>query len=314
MTTAQISIAATAVASPGASLRQVTLLSLDYFLRYVDQVRGGFGGDPIKGLIFVALVQGNIGHIDRDKDQFGRWSDVDAVPPDELRRPIRILPLADSLRLPRESVRRKMQQLAADGFVVKTPRGFIAPQAVLSRPGNVRALAENVSKLGDLMDGLAALGAAGLTPEMRGFRAAANHHRLIGRITSDFCLRCLDEIRMLFGGEVLTGMIFLGIAAANFDRFKLAEQPMEPRAARQPVSVQTLAGLIGLPRETVRRHVRQLIDLGLCNTAGSGARAGLIIPMGMIERPAFLAAAQRNEVNVRWLVAQLRRGGVLPPA
>jgi DNA-binding Lrp family transcriptional regulator len=314
VTTAQINISAGGQAAGAANLRQIALLSLDYFLRYVDQVRAGFGGDALKGLIFVALVQGNIGHIDRDKDQSGRWSDVGDVPPDDLRRPIRILPLADSLRLPRESVRRKMQMLAADGFVIKTPKGFIAPSAVLSRPGNARALAGNAAMLGGLIDGLGALGAAGLGPKAGGFRAPTSHHRLLGRITSDFILRCLDEIRMLFDGEVLTGMIFLAVAAANFESFSHGSEPMMAGAPRQPVSVQTLAGRIGLPRETVRRHVRRLIDLDLCQTAGAGSRAGLVVPPGVIERPAFLATAQRNEVNVRWLVAQLRRSGVLPPA
>ena len=302
------------LAPPTASLRQVTLLSLDYFLRYVDQVRAGFGGDALKGLIFVALVQGNVGHIDRDRDQSLRFGDVHAVPPDELRRPIRILPLADSLRLPRESVRRKVQLLAADGFIVKTPKGFIAPASVLSRPGNARALAANAGKIADLMEGLATMGAAGLAAETRGLEIPTTHHRLLARITSDFCLRCLDELRRLFDGEVLTGLIFLAVAAANFDAFKRGDAPMRAGAERRPVSIQSLAAQIGLPRETVRRHVQKLTALNLCIPAGTGSRAGLVVPPGVIERPQFLAAAQRNEVNVRWLVTQLRRAGVLPPA
>ena len=287
---------------PAAGLGRLALLSGDYFLRYVDQVRLGFGGDLLKGLIFVALVQGNVGHLDRDRELSQRWSDVDAVPPDELRRPIRILPLADSLRLPRESVRRKMQQLAVEGFVVKMAKGFVAPTAVLSRPGNARALASNAAKLADLIDGVAAMGAAGLGPSAAPFRPQPSQYRLLGRVTSDFCLRCLDEVRMLFDGEVLTGLVFLAILIANHE---------DTGEGRRPISVQALSGRIGLPRETVRRHVLRLITAGFCAQVGGGAAGGLVVDPQLRDRPGFEAAVQRNEVNVRWLVTQLRRAGAL---
>jgi DNA-binding transcriptional ArsR family regulator len=281
------------------ALCQTTRLSLAYFLGYLGQVRDGFGGDVLKGLVFVAIVQGNIGHLDNDADNSRRWAEVEAVPPDELRRPIRVLPLAESLRLPRESVRRKVKALAAEGFVRVGPEGVVAPTAVLSRPGNARAVRANAALVRELVSGLIGWGALGHEPPSGD--PLQSRERLIARLSSSYCLRCLEEVRDLLGGQVITGLTFLALAHANLGG---------RGEGRRPVTAQALAGAVGLPRQTVRRHLKRLEDGGLCSHAG---RAGFLILDQPMAHPALAAAARRNQANLRWLIGQLRRSGALQP-
>jgi hypothetical protein len=280
-----------------AALCKVSRLSLAYFLSYLEQLRPGFGQDVVKGLVFVAIVQANIGHLENDGSGSRSWADLAAVPPDELRRPIRVLPLADSLRLPRETVRRKVRALAADRFVEATEDGVVAPTRVLSRPGNGRSLQINTAAVRELVEGLLEAEVLGPAPAVQ---VLHSRHRLIARISADYCLRCLEQVREVFDGQVVTGLVFLAMLHAGRQR------PFD--GAGRPLTVQALAKAVALPRQTVRRHVQRLIDRGLASPCAGGGFAAIGDPL---THPALLAAARRNESDVRWLLGQLRRAGAL---
>jgi predicted ArsR family transcriptional regulator len=76
---------------------------------------------------------------------------------------------------------------------------------------------------------------------------------------------------------------------------------------RQPVTVAGLADRIGLPHETVRRHVVRLEGLG----ALERRPGGFIAPAAALGRPELQQAVIGNVANLQRLFAALAQLGVL---
>lgn len=112
----------------------------------------------------------------------------------------------------------------------------------------------------------------------------------------DHVLRCVAIAARLADGDVLHGIILIAIIQANAEppRRSAGDQNHETVAAlpddspRTPVSAYAVAKRLGLPYETVRRHVARLVDEGRCVRVG--ARGGVIVPLAAIHemRPDIL--------------------------
>lgn len=130
-----------------------------------------------------------------------------------------------------------------------------------------------------------------------------------------FYLRCSREIASsLGGGDVLRGLIIVGINQANVahirsesGQFATAENPV-PLEERRPISVHALSLELGVPYETTRRHVKALIDSGVC----------IRVENGVVMRPHTIDKVslrlRRNLENVQAFVTELRKGGILESA
>lgn len=294
--------------------RLVSRLTVDYLLRLLDQVRTSFGGDIVKGVIFLAVTQSNVAHIDRDPELARQWADLDTPPPDHLRRPVSAGAIAQSLGLPKETARRKIRQLVAERYCTLAPGGVIAPRRVFLRPGNAGALRRNAADLCQLHASLTESGVS----VARGYALASEEARLrqLGRVTTDFMLRAVDSMRELFAGELLSGLIFMAIGAANVRHIthsrgapyaELNDPP--PDAERRPISALALSRELGIPAETVRRHVRRLEREGYCVARPDG----MVVPNAVLMRDDFLNATTRCAANLRWLLAQMSQVGLLRP-
>lgn len=145
--------------------------------------------------------------------------------------------------------------------------------------------------------------------------AAAPKARLAARLGAQYVLRALKLLADLRGGEFLPALVSVAVIVANLAPLDAAESE-EPRdrtlaqaakdAARRPVSVMSVAGSLGLPYETARRHVMRLVDEGVC------AR----IAGGIVVTEAGLAAfggeetIAGNMAGLKRLHRQLRRAGI----
>lgn len=114
------------------SLRAVYKAASRYFLRAVMSGADTSGGDIIAAAVAVAISDGNIGHIDADPALARRFANFDQPPPDDMRRPISALSIARRLKLPRETVRRRVKALIAAKRCVRTPTGVYIPTAILA--------------------------------------------------------------------------------------------------------------------------------------------------------------------------------------
>ena len=129
-------------------------VSTEYMLRSIDLMTGVVGGDLVKGLIFVAVVQANTQHIVQDDTLSQTWSEAEDKVPDENRRPVSVHALSVSLGIPYETTRRYVNKLLADGYCIRVRRGLVVPSDVLARDDMVTALRRNYANLQRLVGSL----------------------------------------------------------------------------------------------------------------------------------------------------------------
>jgi hypothetical protein len=139
--------------------------------------------------------------------------------------------------------------------------------------------------------------------------------RLVARLSSDYFLRALRLMADLHDGELLTGIIFQAIIAANTAHLEqtgegarhAGNDSVPPDDLRKPVSVLGVSGALGLPFETTRRHVNRLLASGRCKRV----RGGVIVPQSTLQAPAMSSAASHNLANVKRFVREMKRAGVV---
>lgn len=126
-------------ASEADKSRAVVRLSAQYFLRTLDVAKAAHGGDPLRAIIFTAIWSANVGHI-RPNAGFDSMAHL---PPDDLRRPVTIAGISQSLGMPAETVRRYIARLIDEGLCVRHGRkGVIVPSEVFARPDMIGCVAQ----------------------------------------------------------------------------------------------------------------------------------------------------------------------------
>ena len=140
--------------SPKVRDRMALRLSTEYMLRSIDLMTRVVGGDLVKGLIFIAVVQANTQHIIADEAMSQAYSEAGDRVPDEARRPVSVHALSVSLGIPYETTRRYVNKLLSDGYCVRVRRGLIVPAEVLAQPDMISALKRNFANLQRLVAGL----------------------------------------------------------------------------------------------------------------------------------------------------------------
>jgi len=138
-------------------LRGAVRHSADYCLRIVDELRLRTG-DVLNGLILVQLVRETTAGLGDSRARFAR-SDGPPLAPDALKAPVGATAVAERLRVDRETVRRRLVTLAADGLVERRGQGYIVPEAALIRLKVPELIETNGANLRRLYRGLARVGA-----------------------------------------------------------------------------------------------------------------------------------------------------------
>jgi DNA-binding Lrp family transcriptional regulator len=131
--------------------------SAAYLLRTVGLLAETYG-DIRTGILAQTIVVANTAHLDTRAGEGRRYAGLDQGTPDELRRPISVVRLAESLGRPFETERRHVQRLIDDGICVRVPGGLIVPGAVLDRPTAVRSMLANLGYARRLVRDLQAVG------------------------------------------------------------------------------------------------------------------------------------------------------------
>lgn len=115
--------------------------SFDFVLRLMQTVSANHGGDFVRAIIVMTIMQANLQHLSRDQVE------ADGGVPDDRLRPISALAIANSLGVPRETVRRHIHRLAEDGVCRRVTGGYIIPETVLNRPEQQAQLTETFQHL-----------------------------------------------------------------------------------------------------------------------------------------------------------------------
>lgn len=271
--------------------------------------------DVIDPLLRAALLQANQGHIIRDPKFRRRYATLDDDVPNELRRPASINAIATSLGVPFETARRRIGAMADAGICIITMKGVIVSSAATNAPAYRAACAVQFEKLHNLYDRLRAIEflEAPLPPSIP-FEAGNPPHRLAGRLVVEYVLRFTEPITRHIR-DVVTGLTLMEIVHANTEELDGGQLSAEDQASegalpdrfRKPISIAALARRLGIPHETVRRHVRHLLDRGLC----AKVPRGYIIPAEALARPPFLQMFLDNQIHLTRLFQSLDEFGVL---
>lgn len=299
-------------------------LSVAFVVDIADIARQG--GQVIDPLLITAVIEANVAPINQDPALQLRYGTLDTPPPDELRRPVSINAIAASLGLPFETVRRRLNALAAKGDCVITPKGVLVPSARLADADYQRQSIERYERtktlyfdlkenggLADMAAGAALPGPAlpGVSwPDPQAALAGPPPVRLVSRLLSEYYLRALELLGRRVG-DPLTGLVLMALGRANIQDLTPEERAsgvLLPEGARKPVRRSQLARQMGLPNETVRRRLLDLEQRGYCQTG----REGVIFAVSAAVRPQAQALFHENNVNLMRMMSRLARYGVLP--
>jgi hypothetical protein len=282
----------------------------------LDLVKIGRVGRTLNdGAISLSIIQANVGPITNSPELQRAYATLDRPPPDELRRPVSVNAIANALRLPYETARRRVAYLASQRVCEITPKGVVAPTAVLVTPAH-RALLEYNSKCLEAFYGrLRDIGFLGPpAPNVERFPADDPPLRAIARVSSDYVLRLLEYLTRRIG-DLMQCLIFLEVFRTNTEGVTDVERGTDHQGGlgylsderRKPISISALSARLDMPTETVRRHVSQMVE------AGRLARgpAGLIVPSAQLTTPEISDVLRDNAMFVSRLFASLSPLGVL---
>ena len=121
-----------------AAVRGRATLSTEFGLRALRLLIETYG-DLQSGIVAQTIITANTAHLDTRKGEGRRYAGADDIPPDDVRRPISVSRLADSVGLPFETMRGQVNRLLDAGICVRTDGGVIVPAAVRGQPPMVRA-------------------------------------------------------------------------------------------------------------------------------------------------------------------------------
>lgn len=301
---------------PHSSLRVAARLANGFALDLVKL--GGFGRDVVDGLLLAAISQANVAQITRNPELQRQYATLEQPPPDELRRPVSISAIANSLRIPFETARRRIGALADLGIIVSHPRGVVVPTAPLNSPFYRMGAQAHYELVKNLYFRLRGIGLFEDLPRPSGppFDPESPPVRLVIRLSSDYVLRLAEPISQ-YVGDLVSGLILMDVIHANTEHLPdneggEADADWSPTAfvpddRRKPVRPATLAERLGIPHETVRRHLGRLLADNRCERNEDG----YVVTARILARGPFVQYMTDNRSHLHRLYAQLAEYGVL---
>jgi Mn-dependent DtxR family transcriptional regulator len=285
----------------------------------LDLVRlTGYGRDVIDGLLLAAISQANVAQVTRSPELQRRYATLDQPPPDEMRRPVSVSAIANSLKLPFETARRRIKALADTGLIVSTPRGVVIPTAPMNSEGYRALAAAHVALLRTLYRRLCGIGLLDdlPRPDTSAWQPDNPPVRLIVRLSSDYLLRLAEPINS-YMGDLISGVLLMDVIQANTEHLgdtvggvddeSWRAEGFVPDDLRRPVRVTSLSARLGIPNETVRRRLAQLVARDLCERKGDG----FIVPARTLARPGFVQFMTDNPSHLHRLFGALAEFGIL---
>jgi hypothetical protein len=278
-----------------AGVADVAMARLSYtFL--LDEITNGVADlAPLDALLVLAINQANIAPLTRDPAARARYGQLDAPAPDDERRRVSINAIAGSLGLPFETARRRIGKLAAAGVCDISSEGVVVPASFLASPGYLASVLSAHERLRGFYLELQAAGLLGPLPPPNYGLEGSVPVRAAARLLSDYVLRASEGL-LRTAGNVISAMILTA----------LLEAALQPDGGRLK-SLRALVAKLELPGETVRRHVAQLVETGLCER---GSR-GLAVPAPALETEQVKRLFADNAAYVQRLMAGLSERGVI---
>lgn len=272
-----------------------------YLLDQVTMARFGF--DMIDALIMVTVSHANVAPITRDPELQRRYATYADVPPDELRRPISINAVAQSLGIPFETVRRRVVKMSVLGIFKTVPQGIYVPSFTMAERQHRSGVEAGYHRVRALYaeTNLRAWDDAPALPDV--MWTGDDPLRLVARVSSDYLLRfvqlVVEETHDPVSGAVWLALFCENIAVA--DRTGRSRKQL-----RKPMSMSALARRLRLSTETTRRRVHGLLADGMCVESGNS----IVVDETVLARPGVQRLLARNRQDLRRMFATLAEFGI----
>jgi hypothetical protein len=142
-----------------------------------------------------------------------------------------------------------------------------------------------------------------------------NRTRFVNRLGTDLFLRIGVSLAEVFEGDLLSGLIWVTTAHLNVRHLNqprvlnpLADEGLFPNKLRVAAPAYSVSKFLGLPRETVRRHLHRLVARGYCTlTEGEG----FLVTREILSRPELVRMARMVEGEVDLLLGDMKSSNLL---
>lgn len=275
---------------------------------------GSHGRAVLDPLLRTAVLHANQAWLLRDPDLRLRYATLEDDVPDDLRRPVTTSAIAQSLGVPFETARRRIHAVAAAGGLQLSDQGLIVPHSVTNSAAFRTGCQLQFEMVRELYGKLRSLG---LLRDSRGrFIAPPGDPpvRLVGRLVVEFVLRFQEPLAQNIGHAV-TSLVLMQMWQCNTEPLPFDEDLPRPGAAGggkpesrgKPVSVAKLSAGLGIPHETVRRHVAWLAEKGLSQRVPRG----YALPPDALGRSPFAELIAGNLIHLSRMFAAFAELGIL---
>lgn len=148
---------------------------------------------------------------------------------------------------------------------------------------------------------------------------APDRRRQIHRLGGDFQLKMARLVALSVNRDFTTALVLLALSRANVRPIMESGESVQqygaadavpPDALRAPVTIYVLARELGLPYETVRRHVSKLKAAGLCQGVEGG---GVIVPGSTWDDPIIVESVTECWRMAVGLVEEAASFGIIAP-
>jgi DNA-binding transcriptional regulator YhcF (GntR family) len=285
-------------------VRVAARLGMSFFLQHLQIVRDQ--RPLVDGLILLALFQFNYGRLNEEQARDLAGGGAESGPT-----AASVNALAQSLKLPFETVRQRVAVLRSDGLCERHKGSLLITPAQLQTERFQWQAQAIWSEVRRLYFGLADLGV------LRPVAAAPVRDSPplfdVLRLASEYTLRQVEAMTDQVANPAL-GILIINILRATTEHLddtytEVSETDDLVRdELRRPASVPMLASRCGLTVETARRHISTLVDQGWVVRAPGG---GVMVTRDMLRGPPWPEARRQNVANLNRLVEGLDAVGAL---
>jgi len=139
-----------------------------------------------------------------------------------------------------------------------------------------------------------------------------NVARAAARSATDYILRWVEIANEVHGADIIYSLVFTTLWAGNVSHLRGKEayaevEDLPPDEERRPITIRQVADSLGLPYETVRRRVVEMLDRGMARKVG---REGFIVPVEALGRPELIHSLKRSHTSLLRFLKELKQLGV----
>lgn len=262
-----------------------------------------FGFDLVDALVLMTITQANVEQITRDSELQRLYATYDQLPPDEMRRPISVNAVAQSLGIPFETVRRRVVKMSLLGILKSSSQGVITPSPMVLNRRHRLALESAYSRACSLHEDMDRKG-LGEAYDAATVWQGPEPLRLVARVSADYLLR-LVHLLMSETGDTLAATVWLAIFCDNVAVDGRGTARGIP-GVQKPMSMAALSRRLRLSNETVRRRVASLVAQDVCKQSGNT----VVVDASVLARPGVQRLLTRNRQDVRRMYMTLAEYGI----